>query len=133
LDKYEKAPGVINEDVVDFNSDKKYDLIVSISTLEHVGWDESPRDPLKILKAVGNLKNLLAPGGRIYGTIPIGYNRVLDQLLKERKIAFAKTFCLRRIHFNEWIEIDRECIETSTFDYLLFFTTGLLVGVIEKS
>src|SRR3990172_4116095 len=38
LDKYERAPGVINEDVVEFKSNKRYDLIVSISTLEHVGW-----------------------------------------------------------------------------------------------
>jgi len=40
LDKYETAKGVINEDIVDFKSEKKYDLIISISTLEHVGWDE---------------------------------------------------------------------------------------------
>jgi len=40
LDKYETAKGVINEDIVDFKSEKKYDLIISISTLEHVGLDE---------------------------------------------------------------------------------------------
>jgi hypothetical protein len=40
VDKYEKADGVINQDVVHFYSPKKYDLIVSVSTLEHVGWDE---------------------------------------------------------------------------------------------
>src|SRR6202034_3735504 len=55
LDKYEKGDNVINEDVIDFNPKKKYDLIVSISTLEHVGWDEEPRQPLKILTAVTNL------------------------------------------------------------------------------
>jgi hypothetical protein len=37
LDKYEQAPGVINEDVVSFSPPQKYDLIVSVSTLEHVG------------------------------------------------------------------------------------------------
>src|SRR2546427_9318907 len=52
LDKYEIAKGVISEDVVDFKSDKKYDLIVSISTLEHVGWDENPRDEMKIPRAI---------------------------------------------------------------------------------
>ena len=40
LDKYEKAPGVINQDVVEFAPRKKYSTIVSISTLEHVGFDE---------------------------------------------------------------------------------------------
>ena len=56
LDKYEKADGVINQDVVNFWAPNKYELIVSISTLEHVGWDESPRDPNKILRAIENLK-----------------------------------------------------------------------------
>ena len=48
IDKYDKSEGVINQDVVDFqpaeNENDKYDLIVSISTIEHVGWDETPRD-----------------------------------------------------------------------------------------
>lgn len=47
VDKYEKGEGVINQDVVDYNPFKKYKLIISISTLEHVGWDEEPRDPKK--------------------------------------------------------------------------------------
>jgi cyclopropane fatty-acyl-phospholipid synthase-like methyltransferase len=51
---------VINEDVVNFKSKKKYDLIVSISTLEHVGWDEKP---MKIPRAIENLKTLITPQG----------------------------------------------------------------------
>src|SRR5215204_6122781 len=47
VDKYEVAPGVENADVVDLRPGKHYDLIVSISTLEHVGWNEAPRDQLK--------------------------------------------------------------------------------------
>ena len=50
VDKYEKAPNVINQDVVDFKTNDKYDLIVSISTLEHVGWDEEPQMMKKFLK-----------------------------------------------------------------------------------
>ena len=38
----------------------KYDLIVTISTLEHVGWDEEPRDPSKVLRAIENLKSCYA-------------------------------------------------------------------------
>ena len=41
LDKYEKGNNVINDDVVSFSTEVKYDLIVSVSTLEHVGWDEN--------------------------------------------------------------------------------------------
>ena len=51
LDKYEIMDGVINEDVVDFRPSKQYDLIVSIVTLEHVGWSESSKEPAKIIRA----------------------------------------------------------------------------------
>ena len=88
VDKYEKAEGVINQDVVDFqpaeNENDKYDLIVSISTIEHVGWDETPRDPKKIPRALENLTTkCLAPRGEIVVTLPLGYNTYLDKLLKE--------------------------------------------------
>ena len=47
LDKYEKGKGVINEDVAQFRPDKKYDLIVSISTMEHVAGTRSRERPRK--------------------------------------------------------------------------------------
>jgi len=79
LDKYEKGKGVINEDVCSFNSDKKYDLIVSISTLEHVGWNTGEKkDKKKIKKAIENLKKLLSPKGKIISSVPLGYNPSLD-------------------------------------------------------
>lgn len=41
--QYEVGSSVINEDIVEFVPQDKYDLILSISTLEHVGWDEHPQ------------------------------------------------------------------------------------------
>ena len=78
LDKFEEGPAIRNEDVVAFRSPLPYDLIVSISTLEHVGWDEEPKDPGKILRAVSNLAGQLAPGGRMVVTLPLGYNPDMD-------------------------------------------------------
>ena len=66
VDKYEKAPGVINEDVVKFKSNKKYDLIIAISTLEHVGWDERPQEPKKITPTLRHLRTLLKKDGKYY-------------------------------------------------------------------
>ena len=63
LDKYEMAKGVTNADVVHSTSEKKYDLIISISTLEHVGWDEKPRDDTKILLAIENMRALISSHG----------------------------------------------------------------------
>lgn len=45
VDKYEKETGIINEDIVRFHPDKDYDLVVCISTLEHIGWDEEEKKP----------------------------------------------------------------------------------------
>ena len=49
VDKYERSSMIINEDIAHFRSEKPYDLIVSISTLEHIGWDESDsRNPERL-------------------------------------------------------------------------------------
>jgi len=51
VDKYEKAPGVTSENILDFRPERRYDLIVYISILEHVGFDKPPRDTRKALLA----------------------------------------------------------------------------------
>lgn len=106
LDKYEQAPGVINADVVDFQPARRYDLIVSISTLEHVGWDEKPREPEKFLRAVSHLATLLAPGGVLLVTLPIGYNAAVDHFLAEGMIPFTSVGYLKRDEFGgRWREV----------------------------
>lgn len=81
VDRYEEGPGVSNIDV--FTIDRSWDRIVSISTLEHVRWDESPREAGRAADAVVHLRDLLAPGGRMLVTIPLGWNRPLDDWLLE--------------------------------------------------
>jgi cyclopropane fatty-acyl-phospholipid synthase-like methyltransferase len=132
LDKYEIAKGVINRDVVDFKSEKKYDLIVSISTLEHVGWDEKPRDDMKIPRAIENLKTLITSrGGTIIVTLPLGYNTALDQLLNNGIIRFSKQYHLVRISKgNEWKEASWDDVRVAKYNSPLPFANGLLVGII---
>lgn len=105
LDKYERAPHVLNVDAVDFRADRPYDLILSISTLEHVGWDEPVREPEKPFRAWENLCGLLAPGGLLFATAPLGYNPEFDRLLAERRFVGAAVRYLRRVSkSNEWRE-----------------------------
>jgi SAM-dependent methyltransferase len=106
LDKYERAPGVQNEDAVSF-SGGPYDLIVSVSTLEHVGYDEDPREPDKAARAVHNLLGLLAPGGRMLATIPIGHNRALDDDLMGGALGGTVSY-LRRVKWLKWEQVERE-------------------------
>ena len=131
VDKYEISKGVINEDVVDFESEKRYDLIISISTLEHVGWDEKPRDDMKIPRAIENLKTLTSPGGSIIITIPLGYNSNLDKLLKDGIIQFSKQYHLiRASKGNEWKETSWKEVQNSEYDTSMRNANALLIGII---
>jgi len=134
LDKYEIASGVINEDVVQFEANKKYDLIVSISTLEHVGWDENPKDSTKIIRAIENLKRCLAEKGTMVATLPVGYNQYLDTLLIEEKIKFTREFFLKRIsEDNEWVESDRNEVLQLKYGDPYPGANGLVIGIIESA
>ena len=111
VDKYERClyRPVINEDVIEFNPQRRFTLIVSISTIEHVGWDEKPRDETKVMIAFQKLRSLLAPGGKAIVTIPVGYNPFLDQRMREIADDNATLHCLKRVsEDNQWVETDLE-------------------------
>jgi SAM-dependent methyltransferase len=132
LDKFETGPSVTNEDVVAFRSPVPYDLIVSISTLEHVGWDEEPKDPGKILRAVANLGEQLAPGGRMLVTLPLGYNPDMDALLARDAIPFTHRYCLRRQGWCDWREVPWEEIAGSRYGEGWPGARGLVIGITER-
>ncbi len=132
VDKYERAENVSNEDVCEFRSEKKYDLILSISTLEHVGWDEEPRDETKVLRAFENLPELLAPGGKLVITIPLGYNPPLDRTIGDGRISFAMRFYLKREpRRNKWSEVSAEDVRFPHYDWQTYTAHELLVGIME--
>lgn len=109
LDRYEHAIGgkIINQDIAYWKPEIQYDLIVSISTIEHIGWDEKPRNPEKVLKAINNIRNLLSPKGKALISFPIGYNKVLDIGLMNGIIIYEKCICLRRVtKDNQWETVD---------------------------
>lgn len=131
VDKYEVAPGVINQDVVEFTPTKHYDLILSISTLEHVGWDETPREPDKLLCAIDHLRNrCLASGGQIVASLPIGYNKFFDELLRDGKSPFTQQHFLKRISTrNYWVESDWNGCKDAT--YGRFVAHAICIGIIR--
>ncbi len=103
VDKYERAPGVVNADALTY-AGGPYELIVSISTLEHVGYDEQPRDAGKAVRAIENLRGLLSPSGRLLATIPIGYNRELDDALRGGDAGVQVSY-LARVGDLRWVQI----------------------------
>lgn len=81
IDKYETIPGLINEDLLVFQTKNRYDLIISISTIEHIGWDEMDHDPSKSLQAIHKLLALLDPRASLLVSVPVGYNPSVDDFV----------------------------------------------------
>ena len=109
IDKYEIGNSVKNIDIVDFDSNMKYDLIISISTLEHVGFDEPVLEPHKPAKALTKIIGLLSNGGMAIITVPLAYNPEIDDIIKNKKIAFSEAHFLKRVSYlNLWRETNLE-------------------------
>ena len=130
LDKYEIIDGVINEDVVNFKTNKKYDLILSIVTLQFVGWDEVPRNPNKVLMAFENLKSILAPGGLIIIMHGLGEHKEVDELLKNGRLKFEKQFYLMKTSGYKWKESTWEEVKDLPFNHSVPTANGVVIGLI---
>jgi len=82
VDKFESCDGVDCIDIMDLDSSEKYQTIISVSTLEHVGQSCAPggefgerkraTDLEAPLKAAAKIYDLLAIGGRALLTVPFG-------------------------------------------------------------
>ena len=134
VDKYEQTPGVINEDIVDFDPGRRFELIVSVSTLEHVGWDEDePRDPEKVLRAIERLRELLTPSGELVFTVPHGWHTDLDGYLADGRVPLAGRWCLKRISADgQWMEVDYAELEDIAYDSPFRYANGVTVGVVRR-
>jgi len=115
LDKFEKASGIMHEDLMIFEPLMLYDLIVSISTIEHIGFGKYAKDsiiwhPFFIIKKI---RSLLATGGMAFITVPIRYNPLIDNYLLEGHIGSNIMGCMHRIsNDNEW----EECSLTQAYE-----------------
>ncbi len=131
LDKFEKGQGIINEDVIVYQPTLKYDLIISISTLEHVGYDDDVKDQEGTLKAIQNLKtNCLNKNGQMIITLPISYNKDVDKMLFAGKLEFDEEYYFKKTNlFNQWREITREEAKTAQYKH---HAETIVVGIIRS-
>jgi hypothetical protein len=129
VDKYERAPGVTNVDVVDIDVADPYDAVVSISTLEHVGWHEEPRDPDKVLRARERIIQATRPDGRVLVTCPFGQNPHLDGLIAEGAFAFPVVAYLLRISSdNLWRQASLDEVKGARYGSPYRNANALFVG-----
>jgi SAM-dependent methyltransferase len=91
LDRYE--PGAnLNIDLFDHHHPA--DWIVTISTIEHVRWDEPGNhhpDPDGSPHAIKHLHSLLRPDGQMLVTIPMGWHPPFDSLILDGHLPVKPT------------------------------------------
>jgi hypothetical protein len=120
VDKYERAERAANVDVLDLPADRDYDLILTISTLEHIGRDEHSGEPGRAVLALDHLRGLLRPGGALFATVPAGYNPELDRALA------AGPYELRAMRRGPWREVDPAEAFKCPYDFLVYRATAVL-------
>ncbi|MGZ5399229.1 MAG: hypothetical protein ACXWDL_10185 [Nocardioides sp.] len=129
VDKYEQASGVLNLDAADLELGRTFDLILAISTLEHVGLDEQTVDTAKPARTIARLKAHLKPGGILWVTHPVGYNTALDEQIRSGSIGFTRLRALRRSDSrNVWREVPVDEVWAARYDRLLYTAHGIVVG-----
>jgi SAM-dependent methyltransferase len=121
VDKYERAPGVVNRDILDLGDLGSFDLIVAISTLEHVGRDEEPGRPGAALEALHAVRSRLNPGGRLVLTLPVGYNPAFDEALRGGGAPIVRATALRRSGGGtRWRQVPLDEAWSAPYDFLMF-------------
>ena len=89
---------------------------------------------MKPLRAVENLRQLLAPGGIIVVTMPLGQNPDLDALLRENRLPFTRRLFLKRIsRDNRWEQVDWNQVHCAKYNAPFPFANGLVIAFIEAA
>lgn len=128
VDLVEKEPGVTNCDILDWKGGP-YDLIVSISTFEHIGVDHGTI-PSRAIDAIQHCEKLLRPGGRFVFTIPIGYHPLLDSWLLETWHG-KRSFLRRMSPDNRWAQVDEAQAKYAKYGKPYKYGNALIVGEID--
>ncbi|MHA1979289.1 MAG: hypothetical protein ACW98I_20475 [Candidatus Hodarchaeales archaeon] len=148
VDKYEKAIGVINEDINSFSSESQFDLVFSISTFEHLDSDRG-RNPsynkggsklssyaADALAHITN--NLLGEGGQFIITAPLGYSEEFDQTVLPQKleeilnVKKIEYYYMKKISEIEWEQTSHNDSIDSKYNYPLPGVNSLIVIIIQK-
>jgi hypothetical protein len=134
LDKYESSPGVLNDDIVDLAPAEPYDALLSISTLEHVGWDETPRDREKTVVAYQAMRKAVKNGGPMLLTCPVGQNDYLDEHIAQGRIDFPEIHYLKRVSkANDWEEVELKDVLGSRYDHPYRNANALFIGIVPAA
>jgi hypothetical protein len=102
--------GPIKADVMRWTPERPVDLLISISTVEHIGFgkfaaDTAPTTPADVMR---RFRSFLAPDGQAIVTAPTAYNPALDAQLVEGALGVNKAWFMRVVNRVEWEECTRD-------------------------
>jgi len=130
VDKFEQGESVITADIVEFRPEKQYDLIISISTFEHIGFDEGKGEETKelFLAAIRNCRSMLKPGGELVLSLPLGYNKYMDQIIRDQGgIADATNHFFQRVRVRQWENCTPDQALARPFSKPYLYANGLVI------
>lgn len=125
---YQERP-VANIDIFDVmvgQDEPGYNLIVSLSTIEHIGTDfANDRDSMD---AVRHLQSLLAPRGEMLLTAPTGVSKVLDDAIAAGATGATRSTTLSVRYWGEWAEDPEPTIRPYGGGYGLLWANAVWIG-----
>ena len=134
LDKFERGEKIINEDIVAFKPGRTYDLILSISTFEHIGYeDDGEPDAEKIRNAIAACQRLLSPKGRLIITVPFGYNPYMDRYIAEDKIKPERAWYFEKTNKLDWKETTKEAALKRKYARPYPFANAIMVAEFRRN
>jgi hypothetical protein len=135
LDKYELGKNVINQDVCDFTPVNRYDRIVSISTFEHIGFDDHSDGTSagKIQHALEKTRSWLRPGGRFIMTATLGYNQGFDDLVRQGLCHGSSLLFMKRVGRSEWRECSGGDVLNAKYSQPFPYGNALVIAIISAS
>lgn len=109
VDRYEPGDHLAL-DLFDYH--QQHDWIVSISTLEHIRWDEPDqgRHPDGPVRALEHLFGLLRPGGTMLVTTPMGWHPFWDSAILDGRLPVEPVRqCTFVRHGQRWQQTGQLC------------------------
>lgn len=145
VDQYEQKTDIINQDIEFYNPPASFDLILSISTLEHLGFYPNQHfkygneeiDLGKTHRVINNLLQLLKPQSIIVATFPIGFRPDLDQTILNNSwnqtpscfTLFKRLSDLPTRYANKWTQVGSK--EVANLPYVWNHSFAQAIAVIE--
>lgn len=116
IDIQEKGERVHNVDIMKFKPKEPFNLIVSISTLEHIGQGKYAKRTaaVSLQRIVDHIRGMLAPGGVFVATVPVGFNKMIDTGIRNDATGADHVWYMHRIEGNEWEMCDKETALSTT-------------------